>query len=343
MTSSADKSYRPDDFFTKPEIISECVADIHQVILPHIEVSDKPHLFVIDSSAGSNQFCRELQLPHYANDLFRYPETQGQVHHGDWLEIKRESIPINRKTTQVAIGFNPPFGPRYKLIHDFVDHAVREFQPEWFFWLIPVYYRMKPEHERWYEVVLTRKLDGNIFYRPRTGQDQGGVLCEFRVYKRRESPVEADSSIMTSQNVMPKEHSLVQIFKPKAILDGKISLANLDPEKILLIRCVGRGSGRKFMEPQGDGISLFHYKDKDSAPVDQLTWDEFFQNYSPATFYMFLFQMPLNRTLFRHQWIDEWRQMAPHSFDPRNSVCMNLYKKEHCIPILFKILNHSQI
>ena len=120
------------------------------------------------------------------------------------------------------------------------------------------------------------------------------------------------------------------------------------PERLWLVRSWGRGAGRKFVEPQANG-TLVHYKDND-ATHQYASWSDFLSQTSPDTFFVFVLSAssngvsakrgPTDRTHLRQRWLQEWQQLAPHSFDPKNSVTMNVYKNEHCIPILNRIYAH---
>ena len=232
---------------------------------------------------------------------------------------------------------------------------------------------MKSHHQQLYNLISKHPIEGNAFYRPLSKQEQGAVICEFRIYHRRSNVnninnsnnfdsnnnliYSPDSSLHTQQ-LYPTKHPDVDIVRLKSIFQGRTDISNIPHDQIWIVRCWGRGTGRKFIEPQKDG-TLWHFKDMEMEPnrIDS-SWNEFLQTNSPAVFFAFIFKRRFEpkvsnnntknidntnninsfRTEFRKNWLQEWKNMEPHSFDPRNSIHMNLYIKKHCIPILYNIL-----
>src|SRR6185437_14379478 len=106
-----------DDFFTKPEIISQCVELVRAHILEPLMRKGKK-LLNIDSSAGTNQFSVELGIPYMAFDLFatNYPVVYGNVSQQDWLRTSARHMPWlkqYRKDHLFSVSLNPPFGIKH--------------------------------------------------------------------------------------------------------------------------------------------------------------------------------------------------------------------------------------
>ena len=134
--------------------------------------------------------------------------VMGDVRQGDWLSTTPCRLGLaeglqgpkgpgprqglrhsTHSTTQLAIGFNPPFGPQYRLLHQFTEHCDSAVCADGSLWLVPQYYQFTSQQQAWYDLVLKQPLTGHVFYRPLSGVERGGVLCEFRVYRRRSTPI----------------------------------------------------------------------------------------------------------------------------------------------------------
>lgn len=335
-----------DDFFTHPEVVDRCVHLIQSKIQPLIteNAMGRSQCFVLDSSAGNNRFCRTLGWRHLAVDIKQYESEDGEVLIQSWFDTKRLPAEFDGSTMQLAIGFNPPFGKRYHLIHEFVEHAIRCFEPDWFFWLVPVHYQMRPSQQQWYDVIVSERVGHDAFYRPETGQIGGASLCEFRVYRRRLDPRKTLGISLRPRFPKPTDSDdtdglPISILPLASLMEGVIHKKQVNSSHLMLIRSRGRLAGRQFLMPQPDNEILCMFKDVEESPCQTLSWDEFLGKTSSLTFYVFLWKTTaatMDRLLFRNRWIEAWKHMAPHSFEPNNTIRMNLSLRE-CYSILRQI------
>jgi hypothetical protein len=311
-----------EDYFTKPEVVAQC-ADLTIPYIDKLFDNDAAtDLVYMDCSAGKNQFAQLLDLPYIAVDLHQYPDAEGEVIKQDWLTTCRHQFKL-APTTEIALGFNPPFGKRYHLLNAFLKHAYQEFEPKFFFLICPEKYKLPKEVQIWYDQRETCILPHFAFYRPSNGE-LFDFPCDFRVYERRET---------ANQNTRPAPvltHPLVSVCKVDALEDPD----NLPyPNDTVFIRRWGRNAGRSSFEPHEDG-SISEYRDCDYLDTYD-SWSD--RGLSGKMFHCLVFTEPIDRDWFREQFLEEWKKECPRMFIAGNSFNFDLSKGTLC-KILHKIL-----
>lgn len=322
-----------DDFFTKPEIISKCVELVRARILEPLMRKGK-QLLNIDSSAGTNQFSVELGIPYVAFDLFttNYPVVYGNVSQQDWLQTSARSMPWLTDYRRdgrhlLSVSLNPPFGIKHRLIDAFIQHAVGEFQPDFMFWIVPINYQLPPQISPWYDLIHVEPLASDAFYRPLTGIEQGGLMCEFRIYARRDTYNRQQGATTKKNETKRVREDPCPGVTITPLDKTDLSFLKQNPFQTLLVQKWGRAAGRRFLESQSDGSLLSYDKDATDPDAFYPSIEDFMNKKLPGSYAVMFFDEDtlgsLNRPEFRKQWIPAWYDEMPHSFDPRNSVVMN--------------------
>ena len=279
-----------DAYFTKPEVIDECVRSLTQV-LPR----DSQY---IDFSAGLNQFAEQLGLPYVSYDIRAYEGAVGQVVVQDWLQLPSLPASIGGAPLgdNLCAGFNPPFGYRHALVNRFVAKAA-SFGVRWLCLLCPVAYEMLARERSWYEEVSSVSLSHEAFYLPESGQGFA-YPCKFCVYRRRQ----AARPRGTCRPPADPRYRLTRVYTEEQVPKS---------DRALLVRIVGSKAGRSHFECSPDG-SLTHWR----AGVQ----DKRFASWSATGIAdkrydaIELLDPSVDRAVFRAALLEAWRAERPDAF-----------------------------
>jgi hypothetical protein len=275
-----------DAFFTLPVVIDDCVNQLRP-FLPS-------NCMYVDFSAGQNAFAIKLGLPYLAFDLYKYPNTQGTVEQRDWLSV--DHLDLMDGCTSMCVGFNPPFGHHFDLVHRFVEHAM-SFQPSVIALLCPANYKPKVHTDRLYETVLRHFVRRDAFYIPTTNTPFA-FPCKFLVLKKRITELVPTSkpglsgipcriSMVYSRNDVPRH------------------------ERAILIRIIGAKAGRSFFDTHANG-SLTEYR-LNEATRTVSSWDD--TGIADRRYDVIeLLDDNIDRARFREGLLDAWREERPDAF-----------------------------
>ena len=293
-----------EDFFTKPEIVEMC-AEIAKKY-----VDDYPGLVYIDSSAGKNEFavclCEDTDVEYMSFDIYKYPETEGEVTKQNWLTVKPEQLP--KDDVPIAIGFNPPFGRKSKLLNEFMVKAC-SFHPELIFLLCPSKYKLPKEERVWYDELENVELPPFSFYKSSQGSDSSiwqnpHIASKFLVLHRRDEPKELD---------------ITQTKHPKVTMMKVSKLPNPDklesPNDTLIVRVTGNLAGHSFFVSGRNGLDEYR---EEKYLGNWKNWSA--TGYSGTTYDCLIFERPHPPIKqLQKSFLNQWRKMMPSSFVPNTS------------------------
>ncbi|KAI9095479.1 hypothetical protein DFS34DRAFT_174397 [Phlyctochytrium arcticum] len=120
-----------EQFYTNKSLIDELVNEIVPLL------TEKNITHFIDSSAGDGYLVFKLKqlLPninYVSYDLYPASDLYSDVIQMDFLKATRDA-----DMTRVAVGFNPPFGSSCMTAVRFIQHAVKEYEPETICMILP--------------------------------------------------------------------------------------------------------------------------------------------------------------------------------------------------------------
>ena len=283
----AKQSTFVDAFFTAEHAVEACAAELRKWV--------SEDCFFVDFSAGTNAFAHRLGLPHLSFDLHVYPETCGKVVQRDWLTVTE--LPGSERHAELCIGFNPPYGHRYMLMHDFVRRAA-SFEPEWMCLLCPASYKLKVAEHRLYEEVSSVALPAQSFHFAGSKQPFS-FPCRFAVWRRRQVP------LAPTDRRGPEVDSRFRLTR----VVGSLQVPK--DERTILVRVKGNLAGKSYFETHADG-SLTEYRLTEKLR-DVSSWQA---TGIASTRYeaIALLDPTIDRRLLREKLPTEWEVERPDAF-----------------------------
>ena len=174
-----------DKFYTKPEVVGRCMADIRR------EIGNRDGTW-LEPSAGAGAFLDQLPRPRIGLDLNPCPRPHAadddRIRKADFLEWQGEGL-LKPVTT---VG-NPPFGRNASLALQFIERAIKWSDVICF--ILPRTFEKQSTKNKvnpHLELVFERTLEDNAF--TFKGEDYD-VPCCFQIWRllpgnlRREKPV----------------------------------------------------------------------------------------------------------------------------------------------------------
>jgi len=154
--SSRMKKNHLDQFYTIEKCVENAVDQIDG-ILQHVTTT-------IDSSAGTNYFCKYLKSKYPNIKTISYDidppiNCEGQVHKQDFLKLSK-----SQTNGVTLLGFNPPFGYRGVQAKKFIEHGIKVFYPDIIFMIVPN--MISQSRYSGYDLILHEKLRANSFVIP---------------------------------------------------------------------------------------------------------------------------------------------------------------------------------
>jgi hypothetical protein len=227
-----------DQFYTHDRVVRELVS------------ATKEHCrgvkFVIDFSAGYNEFAKLMGLPYKSYDIDPPDNHWGSIENQDWL------ITEKFKTEGTIIGLNPPFGRRSGLVRDFVTHA-SNFDPDYMALIVPHPNTLSSSIKKSYEIILSKPLPQPAFYIVKGNNEK------------------QDFSLNAMFLLLKKGGSFYDHYNPSEIVSCKFPnpVTPIQHTVTFLVRTVGANAGRDVAVRQGhtDNWYLIRGKNDWSAPA----------------------------------------------------------------------------
>lgn len=170
-----------EQYYTKPEIADECVAEVKKHFLNH------PDDIFIEPAGGNGDFIRSIRRI-FPNKIISYdiePKIP-EIIQGNFLE--QDLSLFGNKTLYVVS--NPPFGRASSLSKKFFNHCASFSQVKAIAFIVPKAWRKWSTQNSLsldFHLVLDKDLSTVAFYSPETGDDYdaGNLQTVFQIWERK--------------------------------------------------------------------------------------------------------------------------------------------------------------